>query len=67
MLTRAICIGTVIPQADTPSSVAVKVAAITRTGVRGSGMWTANAFHRRDRALSAQAATALFETMATEA
>ena len=41
---------------DDPSALNKKVSAIAKIpGLRGTGMWTANAFHRSDQALSAKA------------
>ena len=48
---------------DGPAALSKKVSAIAETGVRGTGMWTANAFHRRDPALSAKAAAEMFGAM----
>ena len=49
--------------ADGPAAIRTKVAAIAKTGVRGSGMWTANAFHRRSEADTAAAGAAMFGAM----
>lgn len=49
--------------ADSPGAIRAKVAAIAKTGVKGSGMWTANAFHRRGEAVNAAAGAAMFDAM----
>lgn len=49
---------------DDPSALNKKVSAIAQIpGLRGTGMWTANAFHRSDQALSAKAGAEMFHAM----
>ena len=47
---------------DQPQALRAKVRAIVAAvpGLRGTGMWTANAFHRRDPGLAAETAVAMF-------
>ena len=48
---------------DGPKAIQSKVEAIATLGVRGTGMWTANAFHRRTPKLNAIAATEMFAAL----
>ena len=51
---------------DQPQALRAKVRAIVAAvpGLRGTGMWTANAFHRRDPGLAAKTAAVMFGTLA---
>jgi hypothetical protein len=49
---------------DTPKALGAKVRAIAAVpGLKGTGMWTANAFHRRDSRLAGATAAAMFRTL----
>jgi hypothetical protein len=50
---------------DQPQALRAKVKAVVAAvpGLRGTGMWTANAFHRRDPGLAAKTAAAMFGTL----
>ena len=49
---------------DGPRALNKKVSQIAKIdGLRGTGMWTANAFHRSDQALSANAGAQMFRAM----